>query len=181
MEESVSILDQPSSASQPPPHPSRRCDFCGSPIASKRVLQQWRDCACPQGKWRRDYENASERQRRQERNNSLKATDLQARETTLRERNIESRERRQVKLDSLDDDTDTDVAPTDLLRADYRMEISLADEPKPPAILTRSDGATLLYEGRFNTVYGETAMGKDMVGRYDPYSASEAWGQGNLD
>ena len=76
---------------------------------------------------------------------------------------LEDRERA-VRLKAVHRAEQADAAgaapPTDLTRADYRLEISLADEPKPPALLTRSDGATLLYEGRFNTIYGETAMGK---------------------
>ena len=47
--------------------------------------------------------------------------------------------------------------------ATFRQEVTLADQPIPPAALERNDGATLLYEGRLNTVYGETSMGKTWV------------------
>jgi predicted nucleic acid-binding Zn-ribbon protein len=50
-----------------------------------------------------------------------------------------------------------------LTLADFRQEVTLLGVERLPSALTRSDGATLLYEGRFNTVYGETAMGKTWI------------------
>ena len=88
-----------------------------------------------------------------------KDAELADRERAVKEREIARRERRLDDLDAADATT----TPVGATRADFRMEVSLMESAKPPAILTRADGATLLYEGRLNTIYGETAMGKTWV------------------
>ena len=50
-----------------------------------------------------------------------------------------------------------------LTLADFRHEVTLLGVDRLPSALDRIDGETLLYEGRFNTVYGEAAMGKTWV------------------
>ncbi len=56
--------------------------------------------------------------------------------------------------------TDGDGAPVGLTLADFEQEVSLLDVERLPSAFERTDGATLLYEGRFNTLYGEAAVGK---------------------
>ena len=56
------------------------------------------------------------------------------------------------------------VAPVDgLTIADFTQEVTLLDAERLPPALTRSDGATLLYEERFNTLTAETAQGKSWL------------------
>ena len=57
------------------------------------------------------------------------------------------------------DDT-ADTPPVGLTLADFEQEVSLLDVERLPSAFERTDGATLLYEGRFNTIYGEAAIGK---------------------
>ena len=56
------------------------------------------------------------------------------------------------------------VAPVDgLTIADFTQEVTLLDAERLPPALTRTDGATLLYEERFNTLTAETAQGKSWL------------------
>ena len=45
----------------------------------------------------------------------------------------------------------------------HTLPITLSSEPTVPAVLSRNDGATLLYEGRLNTLFGEPGTGKTWV------------------
>ncbi len=45
----------------------------------------------------------------------------------------------------------------------FTRPVSLSPTPKLPALLKRSDGQTILYEGRLNTIYGEPAQGKTWI------------------
>ena len=47
-----------------------------------------------------------------------------------------------------------------LTLADFTREVTLLGVERLPSAFTRVDGATLLYQGRFNTLYGEAAVGK---------------------
>ena len=47
--------------------------------------------------------------------------------------------------------------------ADFTREVSLLGVEPLPAVLERSDGATLFYEARVNTLYGEPAGGKTWI------------------
>ena len=46
---------------------------------------------------------------------------------------------------------------------DHTRPVTLDPTPKLPALLTRDDGETLLYEGRLNSVFGEPATGKTWI------------------
>ena len=48
--------------------------------------------------------------------------------------------------------------------ADFGQELSLVDMELLPSALERSDGATLLYEGKANTIYGEPSSCKSWIG-----------------
>ena len=60
------------------------------------------------------------------------------------------------------DALDLASAPS-LTLADFQREVTLMDVERLPAAFERTDGATLLYQGRFNTLYGEAAVGKTWV------------------
>ena len=81
--------------------------------------------------------------------------DLKEQETVLRERTVS----RQLRaLEPAED------APAEgLTLADYRHDVTLLGVDRLPSALDRIDGETLIYEGRFNTVYGEAAMGKTWI------------------
>ena len=76
--------------------------------------------------------------------------DLQDRKLALAQKDMTEREHRASE----------DTPSVGLTLADFRQEVTLLGIETLPSALTRSDRATLLYEGRFNTIYGETAMGK---------------------
>ena len=81
--------------------------------------------------------------------------DLKEQETALRERTVA----RQLRtLEPAED------APAEgLTLADFRHDVTLLGVERLPSALDRIDGETLIYEGRFNTVYGEAAMGKTWI------------------
>ena len=83
--------------------------------------------------------------------------EVKDREITVKEREIGQRESRQDGYDSEAADTPAEAGAT---LADFTHEVTLAESERLPSALVRSDGATLLYEGKFNTVYGEAAQGK---------------------
>ena len=99
-----------------------------------------------------------------------KKQELKDRELTVQEKELADRERRlaegqqarQDKMDAIRAGGD-DVPVVALTLADFTQEVTLLDLPDLPSALTRSDGATLIYQGRFNTLYGETGMGKTWI------------------
>ena len=137
------------------------CEICKSPVASKRYLEWWRDCACKGGKRLRDRRNEDEHQERQERNNKLKATDLEARELAQKEKTMERRERRQDAYDTEDAGAEESAG---LTFADFGQEITLLDVERLPSAFVRDDDETLLYEGVANTIFGEPSSGKSWIG-----------------
>ena len=84
------------------------------------------------------------------------------REAALKEKELADRERRQASNDRARAERVEagDAPPVGDTLADFQREVSLLDVERLPAAFERADGATLLYEGRFNTLYGEAAVGK---------------------
>ena len=60
------------------------------------------------------------------------------------------------------DDT-ADTPPAGLTLADFEQEVSLVDVERLPSAFERLDGATLLYKGVANTLYGEPSTGKSWI------------------
>ena len=56
-----------------------------------------------------------------------------------------------------------DTPAEGLTLADFRQEVSLLDVERLPSAFERLDGATLLYEGVANTLYGEPSTGKSWI------------------
>ena len=139
------------------------CEICKSPVASKRFFEWWRDCTCKGGKRLRDRRNEDEHQERQARNNKLKATDLEARELAQKEKTMERRETRQ---DAADDDGGQVEDVGEPLAA-FEMPMDGSDlDLAPTAMLQRKDGATLLYDGKLNFLFGVPGSGKSFVALY---------------
>ncbi len=86
---------------------------------------------------------------------------LNDRERVLRGRELSRREQRQDGADTppQDDDTTAEGLSFDA----YTKEVSLLGVDRLPSAFERSDGATLVYEGKFNTIYGEVGSGKTWV------------------
>ena len=84
------------------------------------------------------------------------------REAALKEKELADRERRQASNDRARAERVEagDAPPVGDTLADFQREVSLLDVERLPAAFERADGQTLLYEGRFNTIYGEAAVGK---------------------
>ena len=142
------------------------CEFCKRPVASKRYFEWWRDCTCKGGKLLRDRRNQDERQERQSRSNKLKTTDLEALELAQKERAMERRETRQ---DAAEDVTGEDLAEP---LAAFEMPMDGSDlDLAPTALLQRKDGATLLYEGKLNFLFGTPGTGKSWVALYVVHEA----------
>ena len=115
---------------------------------------------CAAGKMLRDRGLAEERQRRLERTNLQRATDLEDRELGQKEKAMERREARQES----DDADDSGQVEGGLTFADFRQEITLQDVEKLPSAFVRDDGETLLYEGVANTIFGEPSSAKSWTG-----------------
>ena len=56
-----------------------------------------------------------------------------------------------------------DTPAEGLTLADFRQEVSLLDVERLPSAFERLDGATLLYKGVANTLYGEPSTGKSWI------------------
>ena len=147
----------------PPLKPGERynaCEYCKQPVLTSRGILLYVDCDCKEGKVERDRELAEIRQRKLERTNKLRATDLEARELAQREKAMERREARQ---DTADDGGQME-GEEELAFADFVQEITLQDVEKPPSAFVRDDGETLLYEGVANTIFGEPSSAKSWIG-----------------
>ena len=103
------------------------------------------------------------------RNDQMDAGDIAAKraikrqEIYNRQRNSEQECRRMDRVDSRWVESKSDTVDGGLTLADFTQEVTLLDAEKLPPAFTRSDGATLLYEGRFNTLTAETAQGKSWL------------------
>ena len=72
------------------------------------------------------------------------------------------------------------VGPQDappLTLADFTREVSLIGAERLPSAFTRSDGATLLYQGVANTIYGEPSTGKSWIALMAAIEQIRAGGQ----
>ena len=96
---------------------------------------------------------------------AARESSLHDRKLVLDEKELAERERQQASRDrARAERVEAADAPAEgLTLADFRQEVTLLGVERLPSAFERSDGETLLYEGRFNTVYGETAMGKTWI------------------
>ena len=82
-----------------------------------------------------------------------------------RQRHSEQENRRMDRVDRRWEESESATAENDTLTlADFTQDVTLLEVERLPAALTRSDGETLVYEGRFNTFTAETAQGKSWLG-----------------
>ena len=140
------------------------CEICGQPVKTKRFIEQHLDCTCKEGKMLRDRGLADERQRKLERTNKLRATDLEDRELAQKEAAMARREARQEAAD--DADESGQVEDGEPLSA-FEMPMDGSDlDLAPTAMLQRKDGATLLYDGKLNFLFGTPGSGKSWVALY---------------
>ena len=86
---------------------------------------------------------------------------LANRERVLKGRELSRREQRQDDYDTPPQDDDTTAEGQTF--ADFTKEVTLLGVDRLPAAFVRSDWATLAYEGKFNTIFGEVGSGKTWV------------------
>ena len=96
---------------------------------------------------------------------AAKETSLHDRKLVLEDKELAERERQQAKRDRVAAERERPPGePAEgLTLADFTREVTLLGVERLPSAFDRSDGATLLYQGRFNTIYGEAAMGKTWI------------------
>ena len=139
------------------------CEYCGEPVWTSRGIYLYLDCTCKGGKLLRDRHNEDERERKLERTNKLRATALEDRELAQKEKAMERRETRQEAYDDADDQVDGDGEPL----AAFEMPMDGSDlDLAPTAMLQRSDGSTLLYDGKLNFLFGVPGSVKSWVALY---------------
>ena len=140
------------------------CEFCGEPVWTPRHIELYLDCDCADGKLIRERGLADERQKQLERANKIRATDLEARDLAQKER---AGARAQVREDAAD--AAAAIDPTAEVEPDWdafdamTMDVVRSTIGKLPAILTRTDGRTILYAGRVNTVAARPNGGKSWI------------------
>ena len=133
------------------------CDFCKQPVKTKRYIEHWLDCTCPEGKMVRDRGLADERQRRLERTNKLRATDLE-------DRDLDQKEKAMSRQEAYDDEDEATEPTAVLTLADFEAPMDGSDlDLAPTAMLERRDGATLFYDGKLNFLFGVPGGGKSFV------------------
>ena len=123
------------------PHGTKYCpkpDGCGQP------WHDWDECECP-GCVAHTAEAAAKADR---------ATEVVETERRLAEARRLRRERQAAEA------PDADAPTLDQLT----RRVTTEPQPPLPAILTRDDGATIIYAARFSSVHGEPGCGKSWVG-----------------
>ena len=80
-----------------------------------------------------------------------------------KQRHSAQEQRRMDRVDSRWVESESDTVDGGLTLADFTQEVTLLESEKLPPAFTRTDGATLLYEGRYNTLTAETAQGKSWL------------------
>ena len=102
------------------------------------------------------------RQAAKEQADAAKDAELDDRARAVRDRELSRREHRQDAADAPTQDTDTPAEG--MTFADFGQTVTLLDIERLPSAFDRVDGATLLYEGLANTIYGEPSTGKSWIG-----------------
>ena len=139
------------------------CEYCKQPVWTARGIELYLDCTCAEGKSARDRGLAERRQRKLERTNKIRATDLEDRELAQKERVMARRESRQDAIADDDGQVEGDGEPL----AAFEMPMDGSDiDLAPTAMLQRSDGSTLLYDGKLNFLFGTPGSGKSWVALY---------------
>lgn len=137
------------------------CEYCNNEVWSSRgLINAYLDCDCKEGKFPRDRGLADDRQRKLERTNKIRATDLEDRELAQKEKLMARREARQEAAD--DEGGQVEGAGEPLSAFEMPMDGSdllLA----PTAMLQRKDGSTLFYDSKLNFLFGTPGSGKSWV------------------
>ena len=141
------------------------CEYCGEPVKTKRYIELYLDCTCAEGKLTRDRGLADERQRRLERTNKLRATDLEDRDLAQKEKAMARREARQEAADDANEGGQVEDQAEPLATFEAPMDGSDLDLA-PTAMLQRKDGSTLFYDGKLNFLFGVPGSGKSFVALY---------------
>ena len=149
------------------------CEYCKQPVWTARGIELYLDCNCKEGKLLRDRKNEDKRQRKLERTNKLRATDLEDRDLAQKEKAMARREARQEAADDADDSGQ--VEGGEPLEA-FVGKMAEADDAPPSALLRRNDGEVLFYDGKVNWVFGEPGAGKSWLALY-VVQESLLWGQ----
>ena len=137
------------------------CAYCNVNVRSARgLIDAYLDCTCAEGAFMRERGLADDRQEKLLRTNKLRATDLEDRELDQKEKLMS---RREVRQDAYDDDAEATEPEAELTFASFGQEVTLLDAERLPAAFVRSDGATLLYEGRANSFFGEPSSCKSFT------------------
>ena len=103
------------------------------------------------------------RQAAKERADAAKDDELAQRERAVRGREITRREQRQDTFDADAASVEAD-APTGETLADFTIAFTEGVDLTPlPAVVERNDGATVLYSGKLNWVFGLPGSGKSWV------------------
>ena len=154
------------------------CLYCGKDVYTPRsITYAYLDCRCPQGEVMRVRGLADERQKTQERANMRYATDLEARELVLKEKLMERRESRQEEADSTYGVEATEVEPDWEAFEGMTMDVVRAAIGKMPALLSRTDGRTILYAQKVNTVASRPNGGKSWIAIKTAMQAVERGGR----
>ena len=109
-------------------------------------------------------EGDAEREAEYQQGLKLEDSELREREQVVKGREISRRERRQDGFDAIADDAEATEPVAGLTLADYETPMDGSDlDLAPTALLTRKDGATLLYKGKLNFIFGAPGGGKSWV------------------
>ena len=135
------------------------CQYCDGQVRSPRgLINAYLDCTCKEGKFLRDRGLADERQKKLERSNLLKATELEAQELAQKEQTMARAKARQEQ---------PQVEETGEPLSAFEMPMDGSDLAlAPTAMLQRKDGATLFYDGTLNFLFGTPGSGKSWVALY---------------
>ena len=95
------------------------------------------------------------------RTSAVELADLAEREERLKARWVRRQQEEDARFAQQGEDAPPDTIPA---FADFVKEVSLTGGDRLPSAFTRSDGKTLIYESRFNSLLGEVGVGKSWVG-----------------
>ena len=116
------------------------------------------------------YFRASVVNERKDRQRDQQDKELRDREQAVKGRELARSEQRLDKFEAAADAeyTEEDEQPD---FASFGEEITLLDVDRLPSAFVRDDGETLLYEGLYNTMFGEPSCGKSWGGLMSRHSA----------
>ena len=162
----VAAVQRTSYSARPTPTPptkKNKEDNARYKLNEARYKKQREDKERKEKEGQEEYFKATIAASRKVRQRKERDADLRDREQALKGRELTRSEKRLDNYDAAAAEGEATEPAAGLTFASFGQEVTLAASERLPSAFVRSDGATLLYEGVANTIFGEPSSGKSWI------------------